>query len=367
MGVQLYIHVPFCRRKCGYCAFYSLPSREHAGTYLQKLIRQLNEFTSPDEIDSVYLGGGTPTILRETELIQLFEAVRRQPLKPDAEITIEGNPETFTPEKMDIIRKNVTRISVGIQSFDAAVRETLGRECSDRAISNALQLVKERQFPHFNCDLMYAVPGQTGESWHKDLKLAADSGADHISCYSLTPEEGTLLVRGGLTNIDEDMSAQMWHDAGDILGQYGFDRYEISNYAKPGAQCRHNTAVWQGSRLFGFGPAASSYDGAMRYTQQSDLHRWLNNASPETDYLPPEARRREIAVINLRTVSGWSKSKYLSLPGASEAEWKNLLNEAEKLRQIRPELIYLTPDELKLTESGLLFWDTIACELLMGE
>lgn len=367
MGVQLYIHVPFCRKKCAYCAFYSEPSGARIAPYLEKIERELNAFEPPDEIDSVYFGGGTPTLLDAAALQRLFGAVRRLPLRSDAEISMEANPETLTAAKMETIRTLVNRLSIGIQSFDARTRQTLGRDCSDAAINDALRMARSLAFEHLNCDLIYAVPHQTEELWRSDLEQATEAGVDHISCYSLTPEEGTLLVRNGLTGIDDDFSARMWHVTGDLLLQYGLERYEVSNYARPGSECLHNRAVWRGSRLYGFGPSAASYDGSMRYTQVADLPLWLAGAPLAEDRLPDKARRREIAVVQLRTTEGWTRERYLALPGATLAEWRELIAEAIALKPILPDVIHADDERLHLTNEGVLFWDAAASELLYLE
>ncbi len=333
-----------------------------AGEYTQRLVSRLETFDFPAEIESVYFGGGTPSLLDVEYLKRIFDTVSALPLTEDAEISMEANPETLTWEKLSLIRSTVNRLSIGVQSFDENVRRTLGRDCSDSAIKNALDMAENLEFSHLNCDLMYAVPGQSMSMWESDLRRAAESGVDHVSCYSLTPEEGTLLVRNGLTAIDEELSADMWELAGKVLAEYSFHRYEVSNYARQGGECRHNMAVWRGSLLYGFGPAAASYDGKKRYTQCADVRKWLGGAQPEEDWLTSEKRRREIAVVNLRTVSGWTKEEYLQLPGATETEWYDLIEEANKLNM--PELIVAGDERLFLAEKGLLFWDAAASELL---
>ncbi len=350
--MNAYIHVPFCRNKCAYCAFYSLPGadRDVVERYLDKLTAELQ--ASPHIYSTVYLGGGTPTLLTERDLERIFSAVKTA---PGAEISIEANPETLTPEKLKMLANYANRLSIGVQSFSAEKRKKLGRDCSDQAIRNALE---SSAFPHRNLDLMYAVPGDTPSSFREDLRLAIASGVDHISCYSLTPEEQTALAG---TVIDEEMSADLWKLAGETLGEAGICRYEVSNYARPGAECHHNTNVWKGGILHGFGPAAASFDGAQRYSQTADVQSWLAGAPPEWDRIPADARRREIFAVNLRTAAGWRKADFLTLPGAEEQEWQNFRN---IMAPFGSALCTLAPEHIKLTEEGLLFWDSIASELL---
>ena len=350
--MNAYIHVPFCRKKCAYCAFYSLPAADGdlIQKYVAEIVRQLQ--ACPATFSTLYLGGGTPTLLAEKDLERIFSAVR---LAPGAEVSIEANPETLTPEKLAMLSNYANRLSIGVQSFSGNKRKKLGRDCSDKAIHAALDCP---HFPHRNLDLMYAVPGDTADSFREDLRLAVASGVDHISCYSLTPEEQTAFAG---TVINEEMSADLWQLAGDTLGEAGILRYEISNYARPGAECRHNVNVWKGGILQGFGPAAASFDGHQRYRQQENVTSWLHGAPPEWDMIPEDARRREIFAVNLRTVAGWKKRDFLALPGAVEEEWQTFL---QTLAPFSPLYCTIVSDEVKLTDRGLLFWDSIASELL---
>ncbi|MBO5763355.1 MAG: radical SAM family heme chaperone HemW [Lentisphaeria bacterium] len=357
--MQFYLHVPFCRSKCGYCAFYSIANapEDWRKRYVEKVLEILHRSDFPEEVESVYIGGGTPTLLQTEDLERILEALHRYlPVKKDAEWSIEANPETLTDAKLDCLRRHVNRISVGIQSFQPEKRRLLGRDCSCEAIENALEGIRSRGFPHFNCDLIYAIPGQSMEDFRQDLERAAAAGADHISCYSLTPEEGTRLAGIG---IDEETSAAMWQMAGKVLAEKGFRRYEISNYARPGGECYHNSAVWRGSLLCGIGPAAASYDGTDRTTECADLQQWLNDAPPERDVLPREERLREIFAVNLRTSDGWKKSAFLALPGADETLWRRLTSVP------LPESWLRKGDETyALTEEGMLFWDEAAMNFL---
>ncbi len=350
--MNCYIHVPFCRSKCAYCAFYSIPGAdsELRTQYLKKLVSELDDCT--EVFDTVYLGGGTPTLLEERELEQIFSRLR---LKPGAEVTIEANPETLTPAKLAMLACYANRLSLGVQSFDEAKRRRLGRDCSDKAIQTALE---NPCFPNKNMDLMYAVPGDTPASFVRDLKKALSFAPSHLSCYSLTPEEQTLFAG---TKIDEELSASLWRMVGEVLGENGICRYEVSNYARPGAECRHNRNVWYGGKLLGFGPAAASFDGRIRWKQPENLKAWLADAPPEKDELPPDARRREIFAVGLRTKDGWSRARFLALPGAQDFEWESF---ARTLARFPENLREIHSNRVRLTEDGLLFWDSFAQELL---
>ncbi|MGE4563236.1 MAG: coproporphyrinogen-III oxidase family protein [Victivallaceae bacterium] len=358
-GVQVYLHVPFCRAKCGYCAFYSESGApaELRGAYLAKLATDLERAAISAPVETLYLGGGTPTLLSESELETLFAVLRRHlPLRPDAEISIEANPETITAAKAAVIAEFANRVSLGVQSFDPSLRQILGRDASDEAIATAIELLAGR-FRHFNLDLIYAIPGQTLDGFAADLARAAGAGIDHLSCYSLTPEEGTRLSS---IPVDDDFSATVYEALPELLAPFGLARYEISNYARPGCGCRHNLRVWEGSILYGFGPAAAGFDGKTRLQQPLTLDGWLAGEPPELDELSPAERRREIAAMNLRTVEGWGRDRYLDLPGATTEQWRELGAIAARF----PDLLFFDGLHLKCTRKGLLFWDEIAMELL---
>ena len=363
--MNYYFHVPFCRAKCGYCAFYSEPgaSRGVIDAYLDELERRLENGRPYERAETLYLGGGTPTYLSLEQLKRLFAMIRRE-LAPGArcEITVEVNPETLDPAKVEVLRDFATRLSLGVQSFDAGLRRRLGRRCTDAALSRALRLVREAEFPHWNCDLIYAIPGETPEMWRRDLELAAATGADHLSCYALTPEEGARLAAGFA--VDDEAAADGWRAAGKVLGGFGFRRYEVSNYARRGAECRHNLAVWRGGLLRSFGPSAADFDGRIRHTECASLRDWLKGAPPATDAISSAARLAEIFAVNLRTVSGWTPARWRRVPGADP--WAVRLAAAERAAAATKRAFWhLSPGRIALTGRGLLFWDSAAEAILL--
>ncbi len=361
--VNYYIHVPFCRRKCGYCAFYSVENAapEYVNAYLDHLEKALRQSELPPG-DTLYFGGGTPTLLDEVRLEKLLALARELlPLTPEAEISIEANPETLNPNKLEILRHGVNRISVGVQSFDPRIRETLGRNCSQAALESALEMVARAGFRHFNCDLIYGVPGQSVSGWAEDVRRAIDSGVDHVSVYALTPEEGSRL--GGTFQTDAEAAADMDEAAESLLTAAGLARYEVSNYARPGGRCRHNQQVWRGGLLRGFGPAASSFDGADRSTECADLAAWLAGTPPEVDRISADRRREEIFAVNLRTVEGWTP-KLWSQVGVADA-WENRCRRGRESAARFPGCWQVEKARIALTVQGLKFWDSIAGDLLI--
>ena len=362
--MNCYIHIPFCRGKCGYCAFYSEAGAapQEIAAYLRRLENAVSAMTVDEPLRTIYLGGGTPTLLDLPQLEKLFDIIFRFDRTDDCEISIEANPETLTREKLDLLkRRGVNRISCGVQSFDPHLRSVLGRQCGQTALERALELIGETGFPHWNIDLIYAIPGQTPKAWERDLRRAVEYGIDHLSCYNLTREEGARL--SDLAPTSDDLAVEMWHLARKILAEFGFERYEISNYARPGGQCRHNVSVWRGGRLLGLGPAAAGFDGRNRYTHPASLSQWLTGVAAETDELPRSRRLNEIFAVNLRTAAGWTPDWWQQVPQADA--WSERLGAAMQLQQrFGAKYVSVTPDEIKLSERGLLFWNSIAESLL---
>jgi len=359
--VNCYIHTPFCNGRCGYCAFFSdgAPTEEKVRLWLAHLCCQLDALPR-NSCDTIYLGGGTPTLPGVPVLTELFCHVL--PLaREGCEISMEANPETLTAEKVAFLRERITRISLGVQSFDGELRRILGRNCSDAALENALKWIQSARFPHWNIDLIYGIPGQTPEAWRRELQHAVSLGCDHLSCYNLTPEEGARLADKMIP--DEEDSVAMWKMAGAELAQAGIYRYEISNYARPGAECRHNVSVWRGGELWGLGPSAAGFDGRVRRTQVPSLDRWLAGEPPETDALSVPDRCREIFAVNLRTTSGWTPELWAQVPGAEP--WAERVERTRRIAVRFPDgFLNVRPDRIFAGENGLLFWNDVAEALL---
>ncbi|MBE6355728.1 MAG: coproporphyrinogen III oxidase family protein [Lentisphaerae bacterium] len=359
MRLNCYIHVPFCASKCGYCAFYS-----ESGTSVGQIdayLDHLSEVIVPETLETLYIGGGTPTIFDLPRLARFVGILDDKfAFIPGAERSIEANPETLTAEKVALLRKFFTRISLGVQSFDPALRMRIGRKCSQQALDNAIELIREADFPHWNCDLIYSLPDENEAQWENDLHRAVQLGVDHISCYSLTAERTAAL---GAEFIEDDIREKaMYEKAQEILSACGICRYEISNYARSGSECRHNVNVWCGGLLRAYGPTAAGFDGIDRFTGADTLEAWLAGTPPEIDRIAPEKRLNEIFAVNLRSVAGWTPGSWSLVPNSDN--WTNRVEIARKTAQKYPGCLQISPDGIKLSADGLLFWNDIAADLL---
>lgn len=357
---NLYIHVPFCLKKCDYCAFYSIENNSAAvGAWLEKVRNDLESSSASfAELRSIYFGGGTPTLLPSETLTSLFQTLRScYPITEATEITMESNPESVTEEKAVLIAEFVNRISMGVQSFDQKNLDAIGRKTA--SVSEALTaygIWRKAGLRNIGVDMIYGIPGQTLASWKDDLHRLSELAPEHVSAYALTLEEGTALAGNTELDIpDDEVVAEMWEVTGEILRGNGMHRYEVSNYAKTGCECKHNQHIWHGDTYLGVGPSAVSFDGNIRFMQISSLNDWLAGAPPEKDIVSKELRAREIFIMGLRTVRGWHSAEFTSAAGVS---WEEFLPQIENLAA--EGLLEYTAETVKPTQKGLLFWNYLA-------
>ncbi|NOU36977.1 MAG: radical SAM family heme chaperone HemW [Kiritimatiellaceae bacterium] len=359
----LYIHIPFCERKCSYCAFYSVvsPSTElRAGnpwkkqeqffSALGKEIKNLPEDFSPE---TIFIGGGTPTAPDIQMLESFFPSFEK--FHP-AEFSVEANPGTVDAAKLALLKRSgVNRLSIGIQSFDSRCLETLGRIHSAEQAEAAFRLARAAGFENISLDLIFGVPGQTMDMLESDLDRALALNPEHIAIYNLMYEEGTPLTKRNLPKLDEELERDMYDRIRGRLKAAGFVHYEISNFAKPGFECRHNRLYWNGGEYFGCGPAAHSHWKGTRWANVSDLDDYCAN-DPCREFeetLDPEAKERETLVMGLRQIAGVEVSSGL---------WKTL---EETLRTLEKEgLLEIAGRHVRLTEEALFVSDAVFSELV---
>lgn len=320
-ALELYIHIPFCVRKCQYCDFLSGPSDEETkDRYIEALLKEIRaaEHTENYEIVSVFIGGGTPSVLKAEAIASIMRTLQEQFFFcEDAEVTIEANPGTVDLEKLTIYRNvGINRLSLGLQSTDAEELKLLGRIHSYEEFLKSYEWAREAGFSNINIDLMFAIPGQTGEAWRQHLYQVAELNPEHISAYSLIIEEGTPFAEQNLDLPDEDTEYQMYEDTAEILERYGYRQYEISNYAKQGYMCRHNAGYWQRREYLGFGLGASSLYGGMRFSNTHQMQEYLKESRnsdqirKDVTVLSRNEQIEEFMFLGLRMTEGISEKKF---------------------------------------------------------
>ena len=319
--LELYVHIPFCVRKCQYCDFLSGPSDEETkDRYIEALLKEIRaaEHTEDYEIVSVFIGGGTPSALKAEAIASIMRTLQEQFFFcEDAEVTIEANPGTVDLEKLTIYRNvGINRLSLGLQSTDAEELKLLGRIHSYEEFLKSYEWAREAGFSNINIDLMFAIPGQTGEAWRQHLYQVAELNPEHISAYSLIIEEGTPFAEQNLDLPDEDTEYQMYEDTAEILERYGYRQYEISNYAKQGYMCRHNAGYWQRREYLGFGLGASSLYGGMRFSNTHQMQEYLKESRnpdqirQDVTVLSRNERIEEFMFLGFRMTEGISEKKF---------------------------------------------------------
>lgn len=367
-----YIHVPFCAHRCGYCDFTLVAGRDDlAGSYLDALELEIEHTNCCDELDTLFIGGGTPTHLQVDELDRLMRLLRdRFSLSTGAEFSVEANPAGLTDDKLDVLANGgVNRLSLGIQSFNDRDLVVLERDHHREELGPCIERVRQR-FRNVSFDLIFAVPGQTLDVWKDSLQSALQLQPDHLSTYGLTFEKGTSYWsrrnHGVLQQADEGLERDMYATAIDTLSATGFEQYEISSFARPGFRCVHNQVYWSGHPYQGFGPGAASYVDSRRMSNHRSTTTWLkqtlagSSAVAESEQLEPDERAREFLVLSLRRLDGVSHEHFQQAMGST-------LNElaGPQLSRLQEHGLISDDGELvRLTREGLFLFDTVAAELL---
>ena len=323
--LSIYIHIPFCVRKCLYCDFLSAPaSAEVKARYVDRLIKEIREESISYvnyRVKTIFIGGGTPSLLEPAQITEIMKSLHENySLEKDCEITIEVNPGTCSKERADAWRNaGINRVSVGLQSLEDMELKALGRiHSADEFYETYEELVKTG-FNNINIDLMTAIPGQTIESCSRTIRAAAslNPAPVHISAYSLIVEEGTPFFKNTPVLPDEDTEREMYKITNDILSKSGYQRYEISNYAKAGFTCRHNKVYWQRGNYAGFGIGAASLVENVRFTNERDLKKYLENDSVKENRqeLSRQEQIEEFMFLGLRMTQGVSEKEFQKLFG----------------------------------------------------
>ncbi|MBO7559240.1 MAG: radical SAM family heme chaperone HemW [Bacteroidaceae bacterium] len=369
----IYLHIPFCKSRCIYCGFFSTTSLQKRHDYVDAVVEELRQrrsFLANQPIDTIYFGGGTPSQLPSDELERMLDAIYHlYNVREGAEVTLEGNPDDLTPSFLQRIRQmGVNRLSMGVQSFDDARLRFLHRRHTAAQAIQAVRDVQAAGFTNLSIDLMFGFPGQTLDQWKQDVQTALSLQVQHLSAYSLMYEEGTLLERmlsaGEITEVDEEVSLQMYEYLMDALEAAGYEHYELSNFALPGRQSRHNSSYWHGIPYLGVGAGAHSYDGYDRFYHPDALEPYMADVlSLEVEHLSTHERYDEFVFTALRTSEGLSLSALEKQFGVAAKEY--CLQNAQ--RHLKAGLLSHTGDILCLTRHGLFISNEVMSDLMWDE
>ena len=377
-AMLLYIHVPFCRSRCGYCAFHSHPvgeggRREIAGyaAILAAEIALWGERLGKARVDTVFFGGGTPSLLPAKSVRVIMDRLRAAfDIAPAAEISFEANPESFIRlgYAHELKKAGITRVSLGVQSLSDEKLKLLGRVHGAREAELAVTLARQAGFASLNLDCIWGLPGQRPRDWMRELQNFVRMQPDHFSCYGLTLEEGTpfsdALHAGTLSLPPEKEQGHMYLDGADFLESQGYLQYEISNFARMGFQCRHNLGYWEGTDYLGLGPSAVSTIMGRRWTNPYALDEWAAGVREkricgDIEELSPQTRVLESIMLRLRTTRGLRVKAYRELTGRDFMKDNRALLHALH----REGLIRILNGYVRLTRTGMLVSNTILTRL----
>ncbi|OGO89450.1 MAG: hypothetical protein A2Y15_05680 [Clostridiales bacterium GWF2_36_10] len=363
-NISLYIHIPFCLKKCNYCAFYSIPDcgEDIKQSYTDALIKQINAFNTSKTISSIYFGGGTPPVLGTDRLLAVFEKLKSKfNLDTNCEITVEANPMSVTLKDLKAMRKaGFNRLSMGMQSSDDKELALLGRLYNKEQYLEAVKISIDAGFEKRSTDIIFAIPHQTKESLEKSILTAISSSTPHISIYSLSIEVGTPFyrIKDNLKLPDEDVEEEMYFLICDMMKKYGYKHYEISSFAHEEYESRHNLHYWDCGEYVGFGAAAHSYFGGKRFSNIADVNKYISlvdeNFYSPTDFnnqpfISNEEKLEELIMLGLRTSKGIKADKKMIL---------------KSKRFIELGFVQINNGYLSLTESGYRISNTIIAELI---
>lgn len=369
----MYVHVPFCRAKCRYCSFYSRPARaDQVDAYVHAAVAELDArkhvLTAP--LSSVFIGGGTPTVLGRRALDDLLAPIAAL-IDGQTEFSVEANPESVSlPLVRTLAQAGVNRVTVGVQSFQKGLLELLGRPHGPDQAVRAVQIVRQGGITNIGIDLIYGIPGQSPASWAETLARALQLGVQHLSCYALSFEEGTALHaaagRGDVSPMDEDLERALYEQAIERTRQAGLEHYEISSFARSGWSCRHNITYWRNLPYLGIGPAAASYIGGVRSTTTPDLEAYL---APPTDGLRSHEtcerltgrdEMAETVMLALRMTQGLDRKAFTTRFGCqATAAFPETIS-----RYRRQGALLVTPTHIRLARSAYFVSDTILADIV---
>jgi oxygen-independent coproporphyrinogen-3 oxidase len=372
----IYIHIPFCRAKCIYCDFYSLAGQEELlPTFVKALVQEISSCsidTSSWIIETLFLGGGTPSLLAPSQLETILQALHEQfSMHQVKEITLEVNPGTATANALfDYHALGINRLSIGIQSLEPALLRWLSRIHTVQESYQTYNTARKVGFDNINCDLLFGVPGQTPTIWKRDLKRILELQPEHISAYSLTVEAGTPLHHQVKERIvcmpDEETTTALFRETHRALQSAGYEHYEISNYALPGKHCLHNLHYWEIKPYLGFGPSAYSFDGTKRWCNVSSVETYLQRSSQGQSQIAHQETLSKTQLLNEIIGFGLRTSQGVNLHRIPKPFRRQLLQRAFREGSPVKLLLQLQNHHLTPTLEGMLYADALAVELIFN-
>lgn len=361
-NLGLYIHIPFCKSKCGYCSFVSkICDDTTMRLYVKKLIEEIKSRQTDLIVDSVYIGGGTPSVLYVGAINEILAAVKDSyVIAENCEITIEVNPESLTEEKLqEYVFNKINRISIGVQSFDNELLKTIGRPHSVEMADKAIEIAK-RCVNNISCDIMIGLPGQTLKNLVTTVNQLIKYELRHISLYALKLEQGTPMFEKGIL-IDEDLQSEMYQNCYDILSEKGYHRYEVSNFSLPGYESRHNNKYWNLSPYLGFGAAAHSYIDGYRIANTENISKYtLGSGNVEKELITLSESRTEFIMLGLRLAKGIDLNEFTALYKENLLQTRK--NEITSLLAMK--MIEITDNRLIIAENAFYIMDSIVLKLI---
>lgn len=374
----LYIHIPFCLKKCRYCDFYSQPLLhqdwlERYSAALLVEIRQQAQVFAPCRLASIYIGGGTPSLLSSDHLKRIIEAINQEfSITDNAEISIEANPATLELHWLEqLLNMGINRLSIGVQSFSDRELKILGRLHSSREIMDSIELLHKTGLKNFNIDLIYGIPGQSLGDWASNLKQAAECAPRHISAYLLQPGNNTPMAvdieRGRLALLDDEIEAAMYYKTLEFLQKNGFEHYEISNFCKPGYECRHNINYWQAGEYIGIGAGAVSYTNCRRYINRMNWQEYVNSMGNKQSCMVEELEKMiapellaDAMITGLRMCRGINLREYTNRFN------RDLIQEYSSIIDsgVSKGLLKMEKGQLSLTKKGYFLSNEILCQFI---
>lgn len=357
----IYLHIPFCQRRCSYCDFFSTTQSHRKEAYIQALLREMavrsNELITP--VQTIYLGGGTPSQLTIEQLRTLLQGLQQHFNTTQVqECTLEANPDDLTPEYLAALRQmGFNRLSMGVQSFSDSYLQLMNRRHTAQEAKDAFYNARQAGFDNISIDLMYGLPNQTRQDWQRTLDTAMQLRPEHLSAYHLTYEEGTPMYRLLDQAVDEEVSNEFFWLLKDTLQQAGYEHYEISNFAQPGYRSQHNSNYWKGVAYVGLGAGAHSYDGqSVRSWNPDNLELYIQGIyEREGEHLTPQDQYNELVMTRLRTCEGVPEQ---AIPDALRKQWNIRVD-----KWLKESYLERCNNFVRLTKKGIFVSDSIIRDL----